>query len=69
MTIIPGYFDGTCFEVSEKRNPGMVSTLSTANSIMILDENVQYLKNKQDIKILPINWNFFTQKQKDFLTY
>ncbi len=69
ITIIPGYFDGTCFEASAKRNAGMVSTLSTANSMIILDENVQYLKNKQDIKILAINWNFFTQNKKDFLTY
>ena len=37
--------------------------------MIILDENVQYLKNKQDIKILAINWNFFTQNKKDFLTY
>ena len=69
ISIIPGYFDGTCFEASENRSAGMVSTLSTANSMMILDEKVQYLKDKQDIKILPITWSFFTQNKKDFLTY
>lgn len=69
ITIVPGYFDGNSFEVSEKRSPGMVSTLSLCNSFIALDENVNELKENAKVKILPINWKFFTEEKKDFLTY
>ena len=38
ITIIPGNFDGEYFKVEKKRSPGMVSTLSSCNSIIVLDE-------------------------------
>lgn len=69
ITIIPGFFDGTSFELENKRSPGMVSTLSRCNSFLVLDENVSKIKKDSSIKILPINWKFFTDKKKDFLTY
>ena len=68
-TIIPGFFDGENFEMSEKRSPGMVSVLSSCNSMIIIDENVEQLSTSNLIKILPINWKFFTNKKKDFLTH
>ena len=68
-TIIPGFFDGEFFEVSEKRSPGMVSVLSTCNSMIVIDENVETLKKDSLIKILPINWKFFSDIKKDFLTH
>lgn len=69
ITIVPGDFDGQYFISEQKRSPGMVSTLSRCNALMILDENVSNLKKDANIKILPINWNFFDKKNKDFLTY
>ena len=69
ITIIPGSFDGEYFEISEKRSPGMVSTLSLCNSFIVLDENLEYLKKDSFVKILPINWKFFSNKLKDILTY
>lgn len=69
ITIIPGFFDGMSFELENKRSPGMVSTLSRCNSILVLDENVSKIEKNRLIKILPINWKFFTDKEKDFLTY
>lgn len=69
ITIIPGFFDGEYFNYSQKRSPGMVSTLSTCNSMIILDENVSELKKDSKIKVLPINWKFFTKENKDYLTY
>ncbi|AXH13977.1 gephyrin-like molybdotransferase Glp [Malaciobacter mytili] len=68
ITIIPGFFDGEYFTPSQKRTPGMVSTLATANSIIVLDENVEKIKKDEKIKILPIDWKFFTEEKKDFLT-
>ncbi|QKJ21756.1 molybdopterin molybdotransferase MoeA [Poseidonibacter lekithochrous] len=69
ITIIPGNFDGAKFEVAQKRSPGMVSVLSSCNSMIILDENVEKLQKDALVKILPIDWKFFTEKKKDFLTY
>ncbi len=69
VTIIPGFFNGQSFKPEEKRGSGMVSTLSNCNSILVLDEKVSFLKKNSLIKILPINWKFFTNENKDFLTY
>ena len=69
MTIVPGYFNGQNFEVCEKRSPGMVSTLSRCNSMIVLDENVEKLSKNSDVNILPISWKFFETTKKDYLTY
>jgi molybdopterin molybdotransferase len=69
ITIVPGYFDGEYFISEQKRSPGMVSTLSRSNCLIVLDENVSNIKKDSTIKILPINWNFFEKNSKDFLTY
>ncbi len=69
ITIIPGNFDGEYFTSAQKRSPGMVSTLSNCNSLIALDENVSNLKKESLVKVLPINWKFFTKNQKEFLTY
>lgn len=69
ITIIPGFFDGEYFEISQNRSPGMVSTLSKCNSMILIDENVETLSKDSLVKILPINWKFFSDKKKDILTY
>lgn len=69
ITIIPGYFDGEFFNPSKKRSPGMVSVLSHCNSMIVLDSEVECLKENVSVKVLPINWKFFTDEEKDFLTY
>lgn len=69
ITIIPGFFDGEYFEISQNRSPGMVSTLSKCNSMIVIDENVEVLSKDSLVKILPINWKFFSNKKKDILTY
>ncbi|WP_321468932.1 molybdopterin molybdotransferase MoeA [Halarcobacter sp.] len=68
ITIIPGFFDGEYFISEQKRSPGMVSTLSKCNSIIVLDENVSLLKKDSPVKVLPISWKFFEKYNKDFLT-
>ena len=69
ITIIPGFFDGEYFDISNKRSPGMVSTLGKCNSMIVIDENLESIKKDSFIKILPINWKFFTKEKKDFLIY
>jgi len=47
----------------------MVSTLSKCNSMILMDDNVETLSKDSLVKILPINWKFFSDKKKDILTY
>jgi molybdopterin molybdotransferase len=68
VTILPGFFDGEYFNIEEKRSPGMVSTLSRSNSFIVFDENVESLKKDSMVKIIPINWKFFSKDEKDFIT-
>ena len=68
-TLIPGYFDGEYFEASQKRSAGMVCVLSSCNSMIMIDSEVERLKKDSLIKILPINWKFFSDIKKDFLTH
>ncbi len=65
-TIIPGFFDGSAFFPSAKRLPGMVGVLHNCNSMMILGKNIEQINKNETVKILPINWNFFTDIKKDF---
>lgn len=65
-TIIPGYFDGEYFTPAAKRLPGMVNTLNGANSMIILNKFRETLSKDESVKILPINWRFFTDIQKDY---
>ena len=69
VTLIPGMFNGEYFEISQKKSPGMVSILSRCNSMIILDDEVENLQKNSFVKILPINWKFFSTEEKDFLTH
>ena len=65
-TIIPGFYDGEYFIPSKKRLPGMVGVLHNCNSLMILNKYKDFIKKDEEVKILPINWKFFTSINKDF---
>lgn len=69
ITMIPGTFDGEYFSVSKKRSPGMVSTLSISNAMIVVNEKVEKLNKDTFVKVLPINWKFFNKNYKDFLTH
>jgi molybdopterin molybdotransferase len=68
VTLIPGFFDGQSFAPASKTSPGMVSVLSNCNSFIALDSDVADLKQNDVVKVLPINWNFLTSEDRDFLT-
>jgi len=65
-TIIPGFFDGEYFIASQKRAAGMVGVLHKCNSLIILDKETGNIEKETIVKILPINWKFFTNKEKDY---
>lgn len=65
-TIIPGWFDGDYFTPSKKRFPGMVGVLHKCNSIIILNKKQTGLLKDDMVKVIPINWKFYTDIQKDF---
>jgi len=69
VTIVPGVFDGEYFYPSKKRSPGMVGVLYKANSLIIIHQEVQNLKKESLVKVIPINFNFFTDSKKDIFTY
>lgn len=65
-TIIPGFFNGESFIPSKKRLAGMVGVLYRCNSMMILDKHNELINKDTMVKILPINWKFFSNSYKDF---
>jgi len=65
-TIIPGFFDGEFFTASQKRAAGMVGVLHKCNSIMVLNKQNEKIEKDAIVKILPINWKFFTDIEKDY---
>ncbi|MEA3371124.1 MAG: gephyrin-like molybdotransferase Glp, partial [Campylobacterota bacterium] len=42
-TLVPGFFDGDCFEVCENFAPGMVSPLANANGYIMISEECGFL--------------------------
>lgn len=69
ISMLPGYFDGEYFLVTQKRSPGMISTLAKCNALIVTNKDVSILKEEQRVKILPISWLYFKEKQEDYLTY
>ena len=65
-TLIPGFFDGEFFTASKKRAAGMVGVLHKCNSIMVLNKQNEKIEKDALVKILPINWKFFTDIEKDY---
>jgi molybdopterin molybdotransferase len=68
-TIIAGFFDGEFFNPSDKMSSGMINILSNCNSMIVLDKNIKSLNQNDIVNCLPINWKFFTNTKKEFLTF
>jgi len=65
-TLVPGFFDGRYFHPSHKRLPGMVSVLNNCNSLIVLNRNLTDLNKNDMVKVIPINWKFFSNELTDF---
>jgi len=44
----------------------MVGVLHKCNSMIILNKNLTGLLKDDSVKVIPINWKFYTDIQKDF---
>jgi len=64
--IIPGTFDGTYFSPVKKFAPGMVNVLNHCNGMIIIDAKTDELKKDDNVKFLPMRWNFL---RDDFLEF
>lgn len=67
-TLVPGFFDGEFFEVSEHFAPGMVSPLAKANSYIMIDEKCGGLEKNAEVKIISTTFMFTTNEQKSLVT-
>ncbi|NPA60559.1 MAG: molybdopterin molybdotransferase MoeA, partial [Epsilonproteobacteria bacterium] len=66
ISLVPGYFDGSSFEVCDKFAPGMVSPLGkSANSFMMVDAEVGELKKDTKVKIISTRFDFTCEVQKE----
>jgi molybdopterin molybdotransferase len=64
--IIPGTFDGEYFTPVSKFAPGMVNVLNHCNGMIVIDKETNKLKTENNVKFLPIRWDFLREDFKDF---
>ena len=44
----------------------MVNVLNHANGFIVIDEKTDKLKGGDNVKFLPINWEFYTKNLREF---
>jgi molybdopterin molybdotransferase len=64
--IIPGTFDGEFFKPLAKYAPGNVNVLNHCNGMIIIDEKTDKLKKDDNVKFIPIRWNFLGDSFNEF---
>lgn len=67
-TLVPGFFNGSSFEVMDKFAPGMVRPLSSSNAYIMIDESCSLIKKDSIVKVLPIRFAFNSKEQKCLAT-
>ena len=67
-TLVPGYFDGTHFEVCNHLAPGMVSPLASSNAYIMISEECGFLEADCSLKVIPINFSFTTNQIKSLVS-
>lgn len=55
VTVLPGYWDGRAFSVTDKRSPGMISPLITSNALAILGQELASIKAGEPIKLISMH--------------
>ena len=68
ISLVPGSFDGSSFEVCDKFAPGMVSPLGYANSFMMVDADVSEIKKDTNVKVISTRFDFTCEVQKELTT-
>ena len=67
-TLVPGYFDGTHFEVCNHFAPGMVSPLAGSNAYIMISEECGFLEAESSVKFIPTRFSFTSDKIKSLVT-
>ena len=67
-TLVPGFFNGSTFEVIDKFAPGMVRPLSSSNAYIMIDESCSEIKKDSIVNVLPIRFAFNSKEQKCLAT-
>ena len=64
--IIPGFYNGSSFTPVKKFAPGMVNVLNHCNGLIIIDAETNELKIGDNVKFLPIRWDFMIEDFVEF---
>ena len=67
-TVKLGHYDGKSFSPFVKQLPGMLSPLAQANAMMLTAPELSQLQEGKVVKILPIDWEFVSKENEDFIT-
>lgn len=67
-TVTLGTFDGRVFTPLKQQLAGMVAPMQKAEAMMITPPSVYLLKADQNVKIIPISWNFRSSNKVDLFT-
>ncbi|EDZ63690.1 molybdopterin biosynthesis protein MoeA [Sulfurimonas gotlandica GD1] len=68
ITLVPGSFDGSCFEPCKKFAPGMVSPLASSNSYIMVNEGVEFIASGDIVKVMPIRFCFTNEKEMNLVS-
>jgi len=66
--VVLGKYNGQYFTALTPQMPGMVSPMQDAEGMIIITPQVQYLRKNQEVKILPIKWEFTSDKKEELLS-
>jgi molybdopterin molybdotransferase len=67
-TLVPGFYDGEYFTVSDKYAPGMVSPLAKSNGLIFVDASVSDLDAGAVVKVIPTRFSFNSSEAKSLFT-
>ena len=68
-TVVLGTFDGEAFTPLKKQMAGMVAPMQKTEAMILTDASLMLLEEGAKVKIIPVNWEFFSRHKKDFYTY
>lgn len=66
--IIPGTFNGQTFTPANQYAPGMVNVLNHCNALIVMAEETNKIEKEESVKVLPIQWEFFTKEFREFMS-
>ena len=67
-SVVLGKFNGEYFEVLNPQMPGMVSPMSHAQGCLLISPEVTELKAGETVKMIPISWEFSSEKKEVLFT-